>query len=74
MKELMEYNIDDRLRPKGRYFSTIIYKIIGKTTQYSKNEILYQIEQIFPNTHNIITDLTNDILNQNYIKIKLINS
>lgn len=66
---MIEFNLGDIVRPKGRHFAAIIYVVTDKEFNEWTQETLYTIEQIgFGKS--VIYGISEDTLNKDYIKIK----
>lgn len=63
------YKIGDKFKPKGRIFNTVIYEITKVEYNDFKNETLYCLELIVPQTQFVIEQLSEESLNENYINI-----
>lgn len=66
---MTNFNLGDKIRPKGRHFAAIVYVVTDKEYNDWTHETLYTIEQIGFGKH-VIDGISEDALNKDYIKIK----
>ena len=63
-----EFNLGDKLRPKGRHFATIIYTICNKSVNDFSGETFYDLKPITLIGQPII-NISEDSLKEKFTKI-----
>lgn len=64
---MSNFNLGDKIRPKGRHFATIVYTICNKSVNDFSGETLYSLE---PNTiGQPVINISEDSLIEKFTKI-----
>ena len=62
-----EFNLGDKVRPKGRHFASIIYVICNKSVNDFSGEIFYDLEPI--RAGQSVINISEDSLIEKFTKI-----